>query len=82
VGLAAGEVDVEVGDGQAGALRRSVGQGWTIMAAWTPVEGAALEHEDLAAAALLGRGAEDRTVSPRSSATEARASPAPTAWRR
>ena len=35
--------------------RRSAGQGWTIMAACTSSNDPALEHGDLAAAALLGR---------------------------
>ena len=42
-------------------------------------EGATVEHEDLAAPALLGRGAEHPNLNPDWSATAARANPAPTA---
>ncbi len=40
------------------ASSRSVGQGWTIIAAWTSSKTPALQHDHLAAAALLGRGAQ------------------------
>ena len=53
-------MDVEVVDGQAGGLETVLGPGVDHHRRVGAVEGAPLEQEDLAAAALFGRGAEDR----------------------
>ena len=58
VGGPARVVDVEVVDGQAGGDEPVLGPGVDHHRRVGAVEGAALEQEDLAAAALLGRRAE------------------------
>ncbi len=59
VGLLAGEVHVEVGHGQTGARHALDRPRVHHHGRVDVVEGAPLEHEDLPAATLLGRGAED-----------------------
>ena len=76
---APGVVDVEVGHGEAVAVRRSVGQGCTIIAAWTPSKAPRSSMRTLPPPPSSAGVPSTRTVRPRSSATEASARPAPTA---
>ena len=61
------------------ASRRSSGHGWTIIAAWTSSKAPALEHDHLAAAALLGRRPEHPDGEPELVGHAGQARPAPTA---
>ena len=78
VGLLAGEDDVEVGHGQAGRRsRRSTGQGWTIMAAWTPSKAPRSSMRILPPPPSSAGVPRTRTFRPIWSATAARAKPGP-----